>query len=58
MEAIFTLAIFQVDLKMLQSSIKYLEVVQKINSGRRLRLSTASGATCLKIFVMHEAATL
>ena len=29
-----------------------------INSNRRLRLSTASGTTRLKIFVIHEAATL
>ena len=32
--------------------------LQIINSARRLRLSTASGATRLKIFVIHEAATL
>ena len=30
----------------------------RANSDRRLRLSTASGATRLKIFVIHEAATL
>ena len=32
--------------------------LQIINSARRLRLSTASGTTRLKIFVIHEAATL
>ena len=32
--------------------------LQIINSARRLRLSTASGATRLKIFVVHEATTL
>ena len=32
--------------------------LQIINSARRLRLFTASGATRLKIFVIHEAATL
>jgi len=33
MEAIYTLAIFQVDVKMLQSSLKYLELVQKMYGG-------------------------
>ena len=32
--------------------------LQIIDSARRLRLSTASGTTRLKIFVIHEAATL
>ena len=32
--------------------------LQIINSARCLRLPTASGATRLKIFVIHEAATL
>ena len=32
--------------------------LQIIDSGRRLRLSTARGATRLKIYVIHEAATL
>lgn len=33
MEVIYTLASFQVDLKMLQSSLKYLEVVEKMYEG-------------------------
>ena len=45
-------------LKSLTANSNCHSKLQIINSARRLRLSTASGTTRLKIFVIHEAATL